>query len=330
MRTVLILNPTSGTSIIAAPQETPEAHEETIVTALRSYNIEPEVWYTTLEDAGEGLAKKAADEQFDLVIAAGGDGTIHSVASGLIGRESALGIIALGTMNNLAHSLGIPETIEGACQILAEGETCSIDVGKINEQIFIEVAGIGLEAALFPAAEEIKSRGLLSTLRGAVGGLITLLKFQPLKLKIALDGKESHHYHAIQVTICNAPFYGAHFQAAPDALMDDGLLDVVIYRRFSKLEYIRHAISISQGRRDLQSKIKYCRAKSLRITADHEVEIQADGLPHGHTPAMVGITPGALRVRIKVGQAPGLRKERQVIHAARPRSRPRLQTSHRN
>lgn len=326
MRTVLIFNPTSGISMMAAPHDTPDAHEEAILAGLRAYDIEPEVWYTTQEDPGEGLATKAADEHADLVIAAGGDGTIHSVASGLIGRESTLGIIGLGTMNNLAFSLGIPTSIEEACKIIAQGETRAIDVGKINEQVFVEVAGIGLEAALFPAAEEIKSRSLLSTVRGAIGGLFTLLTYRPTRLKITLDGQEGHHYHAIQVNICNAPFYGVHFHAAPDALMDDGQLDVVIYRHFSKLEYIKHAISISRGQREYQPKIRYRRAKSVRINADHEVAIQADGLPHGHTPAEISITPGALRVRTQVKQAPGLREEKQVAQA----SRPPLQASHRS
>lgn len=312
MKTVLILNPASGTSMMAATLYTPDSHEEMILHGLRAYDIEPEVWYTTPEDPGEGLAKKAADEHADLVIAAGGDGTIHAVASGLVGRESAMGIIAMGTMNNLAHSLGIPTTIEEACRVIAQGDTRAIDIGKINGQIFIEVAGLGLEAALFPAAEEIKSSNLRSTIRGVVSGLKTLFTYKPIKLKMALDGQERHHYNAIQVTICNAPVYGAHLQAAPDALMDDGLLDIVIYKNFSKLEFLKHAISISQGRRELQPKIKRRRAKTLRISADHPIEIQADGMPHGTTPAIITITPGALRVRTQAQNAPGLREEKSV------------------
>src|SRR5579863_3645462 len=112
MRTVLIINPTSGMSTMATNEGTPEQHEETILVALRSHGIEPEVLYTTPEEHGAGLAAQAAAEQAEVVIAAGGDGTMHEVASGLIGTQSALGIIALGTMNNLAHSLNIPKTIE--------------------------------------------------------------------------------------------------------------------------------------------------------------------------------------------------------------------------
>lgn len=309
MRSILILNPTSGVSPLAEIHDTPESTEELILARLRAYNIEPEVWHTTLEDSGESMAKQAADEHVDLVIAAGGDGTIHAVASGLVGRDTTLGIIPLGTMNNLALSLGIPQPVEAACAIIAGGETRAIDVGQINGQTFIEVAGIGIEAALFPAAEEFKSPGFLSTLRGVINGLLTLMTYQPTRLRIAFDDKKRRPYQAIQVTICNAPYYGAHFQVAPNAVMDDGLLDVVIYKTFSKLEYLQHAISISQGRRVFQPKITHRRVKSLRISTEHPVEIQADGLPHGHTPAVITVAPGALRVRIPAVSAPGLSHE---------------------
>lgn len=173
MRTILILNPESGVSPLAEVHGTTASHEEMILAALNMYNIEPEVWYTTREDPGEGLASKAADEHADLVIAAGGDGTIHAVASGLIGKDSTIGIIPLGTMNNVAHSLSIPFTIEAACAIIAVGKTCEIDVGRIDEQFFLESAGIGLEAALFPYVEEMKSFGVLATLKRKRRGAAT-------------------------------------------------------------------------------------------------------------------------------------------------------------
>jgi diacylglycerol kinase family enzyme len=98
--------------------------------------------------------------------------------------------------------------------------------------------------------------------------------------------------------------------------MDDGLLDVVIYSHFSKLEYLRHAISISQGRRSFQRNIRFRRARSLRITADHPLEIQADGVPQGYTPAIVKILPGALRVRVPGTEAPGLQREQDVVESS--------------
>ncbi len=297
MRTVLILNPTSGSSMMAANQQgTLEDDEAFIINLLHTYDIKPEVWHTTPEDPGDRLAKRAAAQGTALVIAAGGDGTIHAVASGLVGSKSMLGIIAMGTMNNLAHSLSIPTDIEKACEIIAQGHTKLIDMGQINGHVFLEVAGVGLEAVLFPAAEEIKRSSWLSTIHGVIAGLMTLFTFRPSKLKIAFDNHRGRRYEALQVTVCNAPYYGVHLQVAPRILIDDGLLDVVIYQHFSKLEYIRHAISICQGRHTLQPKIRHRKAKALYITSDLPVEIHADGLPHGYTPAEITITPGVLRV----------------------------------
>ena len=209
-------------------------------------------------------------------------------------------------MNNLAHSLSIPDTIEGACKVIASGITRSIDVGIINQHNFLEVAGIGLEAALFPAAEEIKSPGLLSTLKGVVGGLRTLFSFKPLTLRISLDGRRRHQYKAIEVTICNSPYYGVHLQVAPGTLMDDGLLDVVIYKNFSKLEYVRHAIAISQGRRPLGRKMIHRRVKTMSVEASRPVEIQVDGSAQGYTPATIQVLHNVLRVRVASENAPGL------------------------
>ncbi len=306
MKSVLIFNPISGVSTITTNDgETPEQHEQTILETLREHDIEPEVWYTSEDDPGTGLAKKAAAAGFDLVIAAGGDGTIHAVASGLINTKSTLGIIAMGTMNNIARSLSISEDFRDACHIVGAGETNEVDVGVINNHVFLEVAGIGLEAALFPSAEEIKKPGWQSTLHGFFNGLSTLFTFPNIRFKVSFDGGKSRTYHGLQITVCNTPYYGVHLQVAPGTKMDDGLLDVVIYKNFSKLEYVRHAISITQGKRVLQPKISRRRIKSLEVRADRPVEIHADGVPHGHTPASISIIPAALRVRVPSKVAAG-------------------------
>lgn len=298
MRTILILNPASGASAMATGHHTPEENKEAILSALRATGLEVETWYTTPDDPGYDLARQAAQEGADLVIAAGGDGTLHSVASGLIGTNSTLGIIPVGTMNNIAHSLDISEDIAQACEVIAHGDTCYVDVGKINDQLFLEVAGIGLEAALFPAAEEFKSPGLLSSLDGIIKGLITLFKFKPTRFRASFDGQKVRSFKAVQISVCNTPYYGAHLRFAPHAVMDDGLLNVLIYKNFSKLEYLRHAISISQGKRVLEPKVRHRLVKSLAIYADQPVAIHADGDIKGQTPAKIVVEPGVLRIRV--------------------------------
>ncbi len=308
MRTVLIINPISGISTITEKRMSPEETESAILEGLRAYGIEPQLLHTTPEDGGWGMAKRAADEGAELVIAAGGDGTVHAVANGLVGTQSILGIIPTGTMNNVALSLNIPDTIPAACIAIANGETRTIDVGKINDHVFIEVAGVGLEAALVPAGEEIKHPGLLSTVHGILSGLKIFFGFKAARMRIAVDGGKLSSYNAFQVTICNAPFYGLHLQLAPDILMDDGLLDVVIYGRVSKIEYLLHALSMRR-RRPHQPKIKHLRMRSLRVIADKPVEIHADGEPRGYTPAEVRVLPAALRIHVPGKDAPGLHEE---------------------
>jgi diacylglycerol kinase (ATP) len=309
MRTALVLNPEAGTSLLASQKLPGEDLEAALLQLLRAQNIEAEVYYTTPEDPGQGIAARLAEQHVELIVAVGGDGTIHAVAHGLIGSESVLGIIPAGTMNNLARSLGIPETLEEACALLANGEARRIDVGSINQHMFLEVAGVGLEAALFPAAEEVKSPGFFSTLRGVIHGLAVLFRFQPPQMSLAFDGKRPRRYRAIEVTICNAPYYGTHLNIAPEIFMNDGWLNVVIYTNFSKREYIRHALSISQGRRVFTPKIIYRRAKSLRISTPETVEIQADGVVNGSTPAEITVLPGALNVQVPKGPVPGLLPE---------------------
>lgn len=308
MRTVLILNPASGVSPLANDHKSPQESEEIIINALRSHGIEPEVWYTTPEDPGSGLAKKAAEEGVETVIAAGGDGTQHEVAGGLLHSKSVLGIIPLGTMNNIAHSLEIPRDIEEACTIIADGGISKIDVGTINEHIFMEVAGVGIEAAIFPAAEEMKSSKIGSTLHGVLRGLITLWNFQPINFRLSFDGQRNHSYQAVQISACNSPYYGAKLRFAPRALMDDGFLDALIYKNFSKLEYLRHAFAISQGKRVLEPKVTRRKIKTLSITSEQPVEIHADGVAKGYTPATIKVLPEALRIHVpkKVASGPNI------------------------
>ena len=317
MQTSVILNPGAGVSPIAKKHVSDEEFAATLLQILREQGIEAQAYYTTLDDPGEGIARQLAQKQADLIIAVGGDGTIHSIARGLLGTNSTLGIIPAGTMNNLAQSLGIPQELQEACALLTSGETRTIDVGNINGHIFLEVAGVGLEAALYPAAEEVKSPGAFSMLRGIVDGLTALLNFQPPQMRVTIDNERPRMYRSVQITACNAPFYGVHFNVAPAIFMNDGWLDMVLYTNFRKLEYLRHALSISRGLRPFTPKIINRRVKSLRVQTEPAIEIHADGAVIGKTPAEITVLPGALRVRVPRTPAPGLLPENKQLKQRR-------------
>lgn len=306
MRIALIFNPYAGASLLSGAHLSPEEFQALLLATLCDLGIEAELYPTTLADPGEGIARQLACKRTDVVVVVGGDGTIHSVVRGLLGSSCVLGIIPAGTMNNLARSLGIPEDLQEACAILRSGEVRALDLGKINQHLFLEVAGVGLEAALYPAAEAVKGSGLFAILRGVVTGLWTLLRFQPAPMTVTFGGEKPRTYRAIQVTVCNSPYYGIHLNLAPGIIMNDGWLDAMIYTNFSKSAYLRHAFAIARGQRSLTPKGIFRRVKTLTIRASREMELHADGVVVGSTPAEISILPGAIRVLVPQKLGPGL------------------------
>jgi undecaprenyl-diphosphatase len=265
------------------------------------------------EEARHRTAAAAGTGTWRAVVAAGGDGTVHAVAEGLLiaqaasragdgviqpapARPAVLGILPLGTMNNLANSLGIPDDLAAACAVLARAEPRPLDIGQIDGRyVFLEEAGAGLEAALCPCAEALKGRILVDP-RAAMEALRILRSFRPVRVALDLDGRRLR-LRALQVSICNAPRYGMAFAAAPDARMDDGWLDVLVSERFSRWELVRHYVSIMGGRRDLRARIRRLRARCVSIAPIGTTwDVHADGQRVTHTPAVATILPGALRV----------------------------------
>ncbi|HEY0755231.1 MAG TPA: diacylglycerol kinase family protein [Ktedonobacteraceae bacterium] len=304
MRLALIVNPDAGTSPIAKTHLSDQEFKTTLLETLRELDIEADVYSTTPDDPGEAIARQLASEKTRFIVVVGGDGTIHSVVHGMLGSASILGIIPAGTMNNLAYSLGIPTDLRDACALLRDGEIAAIDAGKINDHLFLEVAGVGLEAALYPSAEKIKSSGL-SSIKAFFEGLSILRNFRSPLMQVTFDSEKPRTYRALEITICNSPYYGVHFNLKPDIFLNDGWLDVAIYKNFSKSEFFRHAFAITQGRRTLTPKIIFRRVKTLRIRSSKVVKVEADGEVIGSTPAEITILPGALNVLVPQKPGPG-------------------------
>jgi diacylglycerol kinase (ATP) len=146
---VIIANPTSGN--IGFPL--PNRHFDETLAFLRKQGWKAEIWYTQTAGDGEKLARKAVKQQVNLVIAAGGDGTINEIIQGLAGSETALGILPSGTVNVWARELGIPLDDTGACNVLVHGQTRRIDLGCVNGRYFLLMAGIGFDGEVTQAVE---------------------------------------------------------------------------------------------------------------------------------------------------------------------------------
>ncbi|HEY9628386.1 MAG TPA: YegS/Rv2252/BmrU family lipid kinase [Coleofasciculaceae cyanobacterium] len=290
MDTLLIVNPTSG------PAENPHLIDD-LTELLQVQGIRAEICTTTPDEDGENLAAAAAAAGVKLVIVAGGDGTIEAIARGLIHTQTALGIIPLGTRNNIAASLNIPTDMAEAIQVLTEGKRDRFDMGKANNHYFMEVVGVGLEASLFPCGDEVKEgikNDYLAALKSLFAGIKTFLQFRPHRLVLRFDGRRMRRLRTLQINICNSPRYGVEFALAPHAKMNDGKLDIVYIDNPSKWDHFRHFVTAMRGEQLPHKRLRTYRASTIEVRSYPPLEVHADGECLGTTPVVVEVVPQAL------------------------------------
>jgi diacylglycerol kinase family enzyme len=187
--------------------------------------------------------------------------------------------------------LGIPRDLGEAAAIVATGHVRRIDVGEAKGQIFFEGGSVGLNAAVFRQAQEADA-GRYHALFAA---LWVLLRYRPPRMVLHLDDRVLTT-RALAVAVANGPYSGLGFTVAPFADVDDGLLDVVIFSRFSRTELIRHFAAIAFGRRRFTARTATYRSARVRIEGVHPLPCRADAHDLGVTPVAFVVRPGALRV----------------------------------
>ena len=267
----LIINPDSGS--FAQQAGTPEK----LAALLRTHGIQAEVYLKTSRKAVHEWVQEAVKQNEALVIAVGGDGTIEDVAVELVGTKTALGILATGTMNNLARELGIPLDIDQACALLGAGITRQIDMGcvrtngKSNSHYFLETAGLGLAVAL-PAGQNVK-KGRWGKLPAAFR---KMFEGNPKPIEIELDDGERIETQVQLVTVSNAPLYGLNNLIAPDAKMDDGLLDLAVYDGLSDLDLAEYFLKTANGQRVSNPNVRFYRTRRVQIRSHEEMPATSD------------------------------------------------------
>jgi len=283
----LLVNPASGAQ--GALAQLP-----TVVNALERAGMQAVISFTTADNSPTELAAQAARDGYALVVAVGGDGTVSAVANGLLGTNTPLGIIPVGTYNNIARSLGIPATVDDAVGVFTQGQLWRIDAATANDTPFMEVAGVGLDAQLFPVAEAIKS-GTWSALPEAVQ---TLGAYQPRELSIEFADGSKIATTPLLALVSNMPYFGVGFAIAPTARPDSGVLVLSLFENMTKLELLAYFAAIANGRQAEEPRITTYQGLSFRITTAEPpvMPVQADGQVIGETPVVFAVLPHALTV----------------------------------
>lgn len=308
---LLLVNPVSGGKI-GAPDVLDAKPEELEPDALRSAleqrGLRVEVHVLGEDDDAPALARAAAERGLD-VIAAGGDGTVGPVAAALCHTEATLGILAMGSWNNVAMTCRVPTRLGPALDAIARGEAARIDAGLAwhpaagtdadddapppdDAQRFFEAAGVGLDAAGFGAAQVGERFGLLAAVRSAWRAL----RRRRTAMQLVVDGRRLGT-NAPAVTVCNGPYMGMGFAIAPEADSTDGKLNVVVFSGMTRLDVLRHWLRVAGRRPRREPRMRRLDAERVTISGVRRVlPAHADGRSIGTTPVSFAVDPGALRV----------------------------------
>lgn len=296
-RIKLIFNPISGRA-----NASPILLQD-VIAALQALNFIPEVYL--IEPGGElkAIIGEALRHRIRLFIVCGGDGTVETVSRLLIGKRATLGIIPSGTQNNIALSLGIPSGVKDAAYLLRSGQHNKIDVGLAkngDEEIpFLEVCSVGLFSALFSSADNLQK----GDLTGIGNILSTLASFPLADIHLLLDKNQKIELKGHVALVANLPYFGLNYRVTPNSLFDenpasswqDGVLDVLVFTEFSKLELVGNVLqTIDEEAGD--HRIRRYRARKLEIHTDPVMPVQADGTPLGNTPVSISIKRKAISV----------------------------------
>lgn len=257
----LIANPGAGKAGEAAK------NLKLVVGYLEKLGFKVAVALAKPKEKATPIAKQAVKDGYKTVIAMGGDGTLEAVMRGMIGSKARLGIIPAGTENNISKSLGIPESLEDACTLIASDKVRKLDVGQVKTSKgkkfhFFEMATVGLSAALYPDANKAVS-GKLSGLKDAA---LTLIHQETRpKVFLTLDDESKIEVETMLVMVSNTPIFGKKFLVAPNASLQDGLLDISVYQDFGKAELLGYYAKVMDGGYSGNGKVQRYQAYKLKI-----------------------------------------------------------------
>lgn len=251
------------------------------------------------------MAREAAQAGCDAVIVAGGDGTLNEAVNGLIGTQTALGVLPVGTGNRWARQLRIPHfmifnplLVHETAAALADATIRSVDVGRANERYFLCWAGIGLDAQV---AAEIEPRPKYTKHWGTLAYIVAAFKvareFRGVHTRVELDGRATRG-RTLLVLASNIQEYAGGLHIINEARVNDGLLDICICKGLGFSYALRHAFTMLSRRSFQDPKIVYRQARSITVRTEKPIPLQVDGDPVDTTPVTITVVPRALRVLV--------------------------------
>ena len=264
---LFIVNPISGTG--------KQKHLNAILEKTLDFNaFNPTILYTHHAGHATELSREAVGK-YRYVIAVGGDGTVNEVVKGLAGSQTIMGIIPVGSGNGLARHLNIPMKMEEAVKVINKQLVERIDTVKINNELSVNVSGVGFDAHVAHKFSKNGKRGSIPYVK------IAATEFQQYKTqayKIVADGKPMFR-NAFMISLANSTQFGNNALISPEAKIDDGLVDICILSEFPKVEAPALAARLFNRTMHKSNFLEIVRAKSVQIDTNHPIICHIDGEP---------------------------------------------------
>ena len=264
-RSVFILNPHAGITPV----------KQIISKNLQKRKYELSCFRSLSIDESGSLIRKSFDI-YDVFVAAGGDGTVRSVASQIIGTDKILGVLPIGSGNGFARELGFKPNIRSLLNDIKKKESHNIDVIMLNDQICLNVAGIGLDSFVAHSFDKLKTRGFWTYVWAI---LVNFIKFRPVHLEIKIPGEEYISDDFYLMTIANTRQFGNNAYIAPEARPDDGIIDIALVKPFPKIMLTVFAWRLLRGTLKNSKYIRYIKTDKPFTIITNETRFHIDGDP---------------------------------------------------
>ncbi|MFF5846619.1 diacylglycerol/lipid kinase family protein [Streptomyces massasporeus] len=285
-----VVNPTAGGATSAAALLK-------VARLLREAGAELETEYSRSLAHARELARHAGDRG-RVVLAVGGDGITGSIGGALSGTGALLGMVPAGRGNDFARALGLPGDPEGVARVLLHGTPRAVDTIEVTSSVHAGTVVLGSVYAGVDALANLhanRSRLLRGSASYYAGALRAISTWRPVRYRITVDGQE-HTCTGYTVVAANSSYYGSARRIAPEARLDDGLLDVVMIRDAPRRLFFALMKELDTGAHIHRPQVQVLRGREIRIEADRDLPYGADGEIEAALPVTARVLPGALRV----------------------------------
>lgn len=308
-RVMVIFNPQAGKSaglpsffkkLFGIPRrsldnlKTSKQYKSRIKQYLEEFGIKAEITRSKSSADAVRIARQCSDQGYDLVIAAGGDGTINSVINGLAGSQTVFGAIPLGTVNVFAIQLNLPTDLRSACEVAVRGRVKRIDLGKTGDRYFSCLAGIGFDAFVIATADT-KLKKIAGAGAYIISGILNLIRYRFHRIQITVDNQPVEHSGYLAI-VGNGKYYSSNIIISPLAKLDDGRLDLVILKSRNIFRLVKYLWHLRKGTLIDLPDVEYYQGKEILVGKHGHHFIHTDGEYYGRSPVRITCEPQSLKV----------------------------------